>query len=146
MWCLCYYYILYYIIHILLYYILLSYILYSSVLSSLPLFYSFPSFSSQYSPHPLIHLLFYSSLYNPLLLIYLLFFPIYLLYSSTSPHPILSFQYSFYTCRYLHTVIYIISLKNNLTPHKLSEGCLEWCSFISIWFWCSVSCWWMVEV
>ena len=22
-----------------------------------------------------------------------------------------------------------------LTPHKLSEGCLEWCSFISIWFW-----------
>jgi hypothetical protein len=22
-----------------------------------------------------------------------------------------------------------------LTPHKLSEGCLEWCSFICVVFW-----------
>jgi hypothetical protein len=41
-----------------------------------------------------------------------------------------------------YTYLYssIILIPNNSTPHKLSEGCLEWCSFISIWFW------WMVEV
>ena len=33
------------------------------------------------------------------------------------------------------TYIYLFifqSISNNLTPHKLSEGCLEWCSFISM--------------
>ena len=58
---------------------------------------------------------------------------------------LISSQYSFYTCRYLHILIYIIQfylpllsfpiylliflISNNSTPHKLSEGCLEWCSF-----------------
>jgi hypothetical protein len=88
-----------------------------------------------------------------------------------------SSQYSFYTCRYLHTVIYIllpiysssrtiwprtfyrsgwlrcdvlkcIGIKFSvyvLTPHKLSEGCLEWCSFICVVSgWVYVLSWWSV--
>jgi len=50
----------------------------------------------------------YLILYSPPpLLIYLLFFPIYLFHlqkESSLPH-----QYSFYTCRYLHILIYILS-------------------------------------
>jgi hypothetical protein len=33
---------------------------------------------------------------------------------------------------------------NHLTPHKLSEGCLEWCSFICVVFGSGLSlglCW-----
>jgi hypothetical protein len=33
-----------------------------------------------------------------------------------------------------YTYLYSFILQNNLTPHKLSEGCLEWCSFICVVF------------
>ena len=62
-----------------------------------------------------------SSIFHP----NLLFSPIF--YSSSS-HP-----HSFYTCRYLHNLIYI---PNNSTPHVLSDGNVEWCSLISM---CSCS-------
>ena len=61
--------------------------------------------------------------------------PNYLFLPIPSQYP---FQYSFYTCRELHILIYILSFlsssnilfppyPNNLTPHVLSEVCLEWC-------------------
>ena len=94
--------ILYYtiIIHILLY--IISYILYS------------PS-----SP-----LLFFCSLlllfpYNPLL------FSSSVLSSSQSI--LISSSQPFYTCRYLLTVIYVLSVSNNSTPHVLSEWMVEVC-------------------
>jgi hypothetical protein len=59
--------------------------------------------------------------------------PIPIIWSISSVIPIP--QYSFYTCRYLHILIYIpSSFPDVLTPHKLSEGCLEWCSFICVVF------------
>jgi hypothetical protein len=36
--------------------------------------------------------------------------------------------------------------QDNLTPHKLSEGCLEWCSFISIWFCLELVFWFWFEL
>ena len=110
-------YILYYILYryILLYY----YILYYTIL----LYYYYTIIS-------------YTILFSPLLshlLTYLLLPPL----ISPSLFPILPPQYSFYTCRYLHILIYILSrylcsiiyflfLLQVLTPHKVSEGCLEW--------------------
>jgi hypothetical protein len=66
-------------------------------------------------------ILFFCSISLPLLL--------FLFYSIPPP------SYSFYTCRYLHTLIYIsLSIipffplfKNNLTPHVLSEWMVEVC-------------------
>jgi hypothetical protein len=98
---------------------------------------------------------YYIILYSPLLLFHSPS-PLLLFLS-----PILfPFQDSKYTCRYLHILIYILLLFPNiwprtfyrsgwlrcvglkcigilfyvLTPHKLSEGCLEWCSFICVVF------------
>jgi hypothetical protein len=69
-------------------------------------------------PHLLFHL-FLFPLFNP---------P----FRSCSSSPLFS-QYSFYTCRYLHILIYILSLKNNLTPHVLSEWMVEVCRFEVYW-------------
>jgi hypothetical protein len=33
-----------------------------------------------------------------------------------------------------YTYLYSSSFPDNSTPHKLSEGCLEWCSFICVVF------------
>jgi hypothetical protein len=103
-----YYYILYYTLLFLFLYSLLFLLILSSQSSS--------TFPIPYNTHLLFHL-FLFPLFNP---------PFRSLFPSQPS------QYSFYTCRYLHILIYIISLKNNLTPHKLSEGCLEWCSFMSM--------------
>jgi hypothetical protein len=70
-----------------------------------------------------LYLIQYSS-YSPLLPL-----PI-----QSSPHPILPnlSQYSFYTCRYLHILIYIPlfpQYPKYLTPHKLSEWMVEVCRF-----------------
>ena len=103
-----------------LYLILYYYILYIILYSPLPLIYSSV-------PFPSIFLLFSSSLlFSPLLFFYHPFLP------PSQPFPS---QYSFYTCRYFHNLIYILSVFNNpkyLTPHVLSEGNVEWCSFISV--------------
>ena len=102
-----YYYILY-IILLLYYYTLLcftylSFLFFCSIL--LFLFLSQSSFcSSSFLPFPLL----------PILI------PIHL--------------YSFYTCRYLHILIYTLpAFQTILTPHKVSEVNVEWCSFISMW-------------
>ena len=117
----------YIIIHILLLYILL---LYYYILSyTLLIFCS----SSQY-------LLSFSSSSPP--------FP------SNIPLPHLLFPpHSFYTCRYLDILIYILyrsfqySQSQNPTPHVLSEVNVEWCSFnvcvlVCVSCWCSVYVWW----
>jgi hypothetical protein len=72
-----------------------------------------------------------------------------------------SYIHSILVGTYIYLFIFFLSLipifpifKNNLTPHKLSEGCLEWCSFISIGLCClafdvltpHVLSEWMVEV
>ena len=44
------------------------------------------------------------------------------------PPPFSSPPHSFYTCRYLYTILLIFLPSQQLTPHVLSEGCLEWCS------------------
>ena len=96
-------------------------------LLSLPFFPSFPFFSQSIS----------SSLPFPPL-IYLLSFPSHLIHShplpillsSSLPFPNLFPPHSFYTCRYLHILIYIQShLPNLLTPHVLSEWMVEVCRF-----------------
>ena len=85
-----------------------------------------------YLPSPLIFSSLLSSLPNPLLLTFLLFRSPFLpdLFSSSQsflpssvPHPI-----SFYTCRYFDTLIYIQSISNILTPHKLTEWMVEVCA------------------
>ena len=81
-------------------------------------------------------ILYYIYLYSspiPLFLYTLLIYHLFLLFLffSSIPSPSSSL-YSFYTCRYLDTHIYI--LPKYLTPHVLSEGCLEWCSFICVVF------------
>ena len=58
----------------------------------------------------------------------LLFFSLQSFYSH--PYPNISSipsQYSFYTCRYLHILIYIPDSSSNLTPHVLSEWMVEVC-------------------
>ena len=96
------YYILYYIIHYILYY----------TLPSLP----FPSLF-----FPLSSSLISSSSFSSLLL----FHPL-----PSSHLFLLQSSHSFYTCRYLHILIYIPdSSKNNLTPHVLSEWMVEVCRF-----------------
>jgi hypothetical protein len=142
-------YIIYYILlHIIYYtYIILLYTLlfFCSIFSSS----SVLSSSSVYIIRFLSYLLFillepYLILYTPLLILSHLLSPLipishpsFLSITSSLSHLPLqspSSQYSFYTCRYLHILIYILPNPKYLTPHKLSEGCLEWCSFISIWF------------
>ena len=103
-----YYYINYYYILLLLLYIYIYYYIIYSILYYTLLFFC-SIFLSQY--YSLLFLLSQSPL-PPL-----------------PNHLILLSQYSKYTCRYLHTSIYIQSSSNNLTPHKLSEVNVEWCSF-----------------
>ena len=75
---------------------------------------------------------------SSLLLIYILFLfpPLPLSFLSQSISSLLSLSspssnpHSKYTCRELVILIYIPdSSPNNLTPHKLSEVNVEWCSF-----------------
>ena len=113
----------YYILYIILYYIIIIYyILYYTIIIFYLILYSSPLQSHLLSSLPSNHP-------NPL---------------PSSHLFLLQSSHSFYTCRYLLTVIYIPdSCKNNLTPHVLSDGNVEWCSFISIsgsvlmsiWFW-----------
>ena len=147
-WCillyilLLYYYILYYIlyIHILLLYL----ILYSSsvlpLLSSSPLIYLPLLFCSHLSSSSSLLLLF-RSLPNILSLLPFLcsFSSIYSPLSSSSSDlssvllPFSPSSHSKYTCRVLHNLIYIHNHSHpfppNLTPHVLSDGNVEWCSF-----------------
>ena len=119
----------YTIIYYILYYTLLFFLFFSSSSPPNPFSSSLPTFFCS-------SLLFHSSL--PLnhssslpFLPFFLSFPIYLLiflrpiYLSS-----VLFPHSFYTCRYLHNLIYILpSHPDNSTPHKLSEVNVEWCSF-----------------
>ena len=47
-------------------------------------------------------------------------------------------SHSFYTCRWLVILIYIPDSSNNLTPHVLSDGNVEWCVLVSGWVLCFV--------
>jgi len=111
------YYILYYYI---LLYILLYYILYYTLLSSSILFYSplLPLFPPSHHQFPiyLLFLLFPSSSFScsdPNLLLFLpsSSFPIFLINPSL-PIQQHGTQYSFYTCRYFHALIYILLLSS----------------------------------
>jgi hypothetical protein len=127
------YYILLYNILLYIYYYY-TYTIYYIILfsSSLPLFILFSSYSSSSSSLPSL----LSSSSSILYLLFCLYSSLLILPSSSLPNH----THSFYTCRYLHILIYILSLKNNLTPHKLSEGCLEWCSFICVVFGLRLRC------
>jgi hypothetical protein len=136
------------IIHYYYYTLLLLYIIISSIISSF--LSSFQSFWSIFSSL-LFFCLYYTLLqFSPPLLFWSIFLSN---HSSSHPNtPLISSQYSFYTCRYLHILIYILFRSSQypkyLTPHKLSEGCLEWCSFevcgilfeLVFWFWFDVRC------
>ena len=91
--------------------------------------------------HILLYLILYSSLqiYSslssiPIFCSPLSFFPL-------SPQSFLSHQpHSFYTCRYLHNLIYILSfrylIQEYLTPHKLTEWMVEVCgAYLCIGSW-----------
>ena len=120
---------LYYII-LLLYLILLHYYTYTIILYLI--LYSSSSSSLLFSPFPLYSslTLFFPSLTIPFPYSFYtcryLHTVIYILFQSIF-FPIIFFssQYSFYTCRYLHILIYILSVSNNLTPHVLSEWMVE---------------------
>ena len=156
-----YYYILYYYYYILLllYYILYTYtiiilitiIIYYTLLSSvlLPFQSPFPSllfssFSSHLSSSPLlIYLLIlsssspflpFSSLFSPNLL-FLSYNPSLLLFSPSSSLPFISQSFKVYVSGLPSPYLYSISFQDNSTPHVLSDGNVEWCSFISIGFW-----------
>ena len=94
------------------------------------IFYSSHSFNSQHSP--IISFIQYLSILIYVYLYLIISFIQFL--SSQSSH-------SFYTCRYLY-ILYLYSIViNKLTPHVLSEACLEWCSFICVVFelvWCVI--------
>ena len=119
--------ILYILYTILYYYIIIIHILYIILFSSSPL---------------LSHSLPLSPLFLPLLFLYnpLLFFPSTLLILQiNSPHFIL------YVSAFGYPYLYYPDSK--LTPHKLSEGNVEWCSFnvcgVRVLSWCigiSVRC------
>ena len=125
----CYIILLYIIISYIILFLLLIYLLFFPYSSqSLPIILS--SLSSLYNPFPF--------LLNPHLL---LFYSSFVLFPSIFFPPIL-LLHSFYTCRHLDILIYIqsrysIILFQILTPHVLSDGNVEWCSFISIGFWLS---------
>ena len=103
-WCLCYY--ILYIIIIILYYTLL--LIYPSFPIPLPSPISLPNILSHpFSSFPLSFILYlsvltYTYLYSSFFLSSFLLFPSSVLLSSS--------QYSFYTCRYLHILIYILSI------------------------------------
>ena len=160
-----YYYILYYYYYYILYYTIISYyILYYTLLSfcsHLPLFssslLSFSSFLSQYSL-PLLQI--YSSfpLSNTLLSSFQsIFYPLFSSFPSSSsdlssflPHSCPSWsicQFKVYVSAFGYPYLYsrLIQL---LTPHVLSDGNVEWCSFnvCGVLFWAYVSgsrlrCW-----
>jgi hypothetical protein len=111
-----YYILYYYILHI--YYIIIYYyiilLLYTYLYSSSVLFFPYSSLIPF-----LLNLLFLLSS-----ILYSIFFPFLI-------HSILVDTYIYLTIFLLPTP--------NLTPHKISEGCLEWCSFICVVFelvWC----------
>ena len=94
------------------YYILYYYILYYIII--------YYTYTYTYTIIIYYYLILYSS-YSSDLLLFLSFSPILFLFQSS---------HSFYTCRYLHILIYIPdSSKNNLTPHVLSEWMVEVCRF-----------------
>jgi hypothetical protein len=119
--------------------LLLSFILYLSVLTYTYLYSFIPIFPNKLSINIKgIHL----SIFKSKEYIYLMFrlreyiYLLFILYLSVL------------TYGYLYLIQYSFpppsSQSNNLTPHKLSEGCLEWCSFICVVFgiglclsWCS---------
>ena len=113
-----------YIILIHYYYILYYLILSSSLPFPIYLLYLLPSPIHLFPSLTILFcsLLFSSFPYNPLLIL--------------SPHIPLHSQYSFYTCRYLHILIYILQIYSSfpifqyrfpkyLTPHVLSEWMVE---------------------
>ena len=134
----------YYILYIILFPIPSSPLLLYSSFPSYPqpslLFFPRPSCPSQYSFYTCryldTHIYILSSFPSqspPHLFLSIPLFPIFNHSSSFSPL-LLSSQYSFYTCRELHILIYIPSFPisfsspiNNLTPHVLSEWMVEVC-------------------
>jgi hypothetical protein len=100
-----YYYILYY------YYILLLLYIYYYILYYTLLFFFLPI------SHPLFFLSFSSPTQS----------------FSSSLSSVLSLIHSILVGTYIYLFIFQPQ-SNNLTPHKLSEGCLEWCSFICVVF------------
>jgi hypothetical protein len=80
--------------------------------------------------HPL---LFFSSQYPPNIHSILVGTYIYLFIFQTHLPLIHSILVGTYIYLFIFPILF--SFPTILTPHKLSEGCLEWCSFISIWFW-----------
>jgi hypothetical protein len=134
-----YYYILLYIYYYT--YTIIIHILYIILYSSLLLFFFLILFLSLYLLFPPFPLLSFSS--SNTLLLFCLYSSLLILPFHLIPH-----QYSFYTCRYLHILIYILSLKNTLprTNYRrdVSSGVVlfVWCSVlgmvIGIWFWWSV--------
>jgi hypothetical protein len=103
-------------IYIILYYTLPSPILFFLPLSSSLLFFlpNIPLTSSHSS-----HLI-------PIFILYLSVLTYTYLYSSSDTPLSSPSQYSFYTCRYLHILIYIPdSSSKYLTPHVLSEWMVE---------------------
>jgi len=131
--CIILYYILYpipilYIIYYTIYYTILLYlILYSPSPSPLLIYSSNPL------PFPIsssLPLLFYSSYSHPLpnhSILVGTYMRLFIYSSDLSSFP-------FHLSQYPHLFLLFPIFKNNSTPHKLSEGCLEWCSFISMWF------------
>ena len=107
-----------YIVYCILYYTLLLFPIFLPFSSSFP-FSSIPLLLSSQSITFLFPILYYT-----LPLLYLLPFSSSPLSSIPNPSP-LPHLISFYTCRYLHILIYILSLKDNLTPHVLSEWMVE---------------------
>jgi hypothetical protein len=122
--------ILYY--YIIIYYILYYYILYyTHLFCSYLLLSSLPSSSSSLLPYiPLIHSI---SWLKGIIHLSIFRLRIHIFYQFILYLSVLTYTYLYSFPIYLpsHTLP-----PKYLTPHKLSEGCLEWCSFISIGLCC----------
>jgi hypothetical protein len=151
-WCLCV--VLYIIIHIILSYTIIILILLYLIHTYIILYYTILYYTYYiiyyilYYTYTIIYytilllyyyyilyytLLFFCSLPNTLpLLIYSIFYSHPLLFPS--PPSILPNIHSILVGTYIYLFILFCSLPKYLTPHKLSEGCLEWCSFICVVF------------
>ena len=114
----CYYYILLlYILYYIIYIYILYYILYIIILLYIH-YYT---------------IIYYYIIYYTLLFFFLSFFHPFLLFSPSpiiylSPLPFLLIP-RILVGTYIYLFIFIPSQSNNLTPHKLSEVNVEWCSF-----------------
>ena len=106
--------------------ILLYYYYYTYIISYLILYSSFPSVLLFHSSPIPSHLPLPISSCSVLFLLPL---PI----SSSLLFPIFHQPHSKYTCRVFHLLIYVPSVSDNLTPHVLSDGNVEWCSFNVCW-------------